>query len=258
MLDAKKIRGLIGNKAETVMFDVIDSTNTEAKRRASALAAKTDLTPVLILAREQTAGRGRVGREFLSRADSGIYMSLMYFTDRALEDAVSVTTAAAAIVAEELERAVGRPMRIKWVNDIYNEGGKVSGILVETLNLSPSCRAIIVGIGINTGEREFPEELRGIASSVGDLDGNEETLIARIAERLLSHAYAPEDRAYMTEYRKRFMLMGEKVNLLVCGEVTNEGRVMGVDDDGGLLFLPDGKSEILTVRSGEISVRIKE
>lgn len=258
MLDVKKIRELMENKAETVIFDVIDSTNTEAKRMAATFTADATLAPVLILAREQTAGRGRVGRQFLSRADSGIYMSLMYLSDRTLEDAVSVTTAAAAIVAEELERAVGRPMRIKWVNDIYNEYGKVCGILVETLKVSPSCRAIIVGIGINTGEGDFPEDLRGIASSVGELGGNEETLVARIAERLLSHASAPEDRAYMTEYRKRFMLMGERVNLLVCGEVTDEGRVMGVDDDGGLLFLPDGKSETVTVRSGEISVRIKK
>ncbi len=258
MLDTAKVCELMENKAEAVIFDVIDSTNTEAKRRAAAFTAEATLTPVLILAREQTSGRGRVGRQFLSRADSGIYMSLMYFTDIALEDAVSVTTAAAAIVAEELERAVGRQMRIKWVNDIYNEEGKVCGILVETLKVSPSCRAIIVGIGINTGAGDFPEELRGIASSVGNLDGKEETLVARIADRLLSHASAPYDRAYMTEYRKRFMLVGERVSLLNCGEEIDEGTVMGVDDDGGLLFLPDGKSEIVTVRSGEISVRIKK
>ncbi len=258
MLDAAKIRELMQGKAETLVFDVIDSTNTEAKRMASALAEKTSLSPVLILAREQTSGRGRVGRAFLSRADSGIYMSLMYFTDRTLEDAVSVTTAAAAIVAEELEIAANRPMRIKWVNDIYNEDGKVSGILVETLNVSPFLRAIIVGIGINTGKGDFPAELQGIAASVGFLDGKEETLVANIATRLLSHAATPEDRAYMTEYRKRFMLVGERVNLLSCGDVIGEGTVMGVDDDGGLLFLPDGESRVTTVRSGEISLRIKK
>ena len=149
-------------------------------------------------------------------------------------------------------------MRIKWVNDIYNEDGKVSGILVETVNLSSSSRAIIVGIGINTGKRDFPAELQGIAASVGFLDGKEETLVANIATRLLSHAATPEDRAYMAEYRKRFMLVGERVNLLSCGDVIGEGTVMGVDDDGGLLFLPDGESRVTTVRSGEISLRIKK
>ena len=184
-------------------------------------------------------------------------MSLLYFTDKPLSDAVSITTVAASVVAVEIERVTGKDMKIKWVNDIYNERGKVCGILVESVPVSQNLVGVIVGIGINVGEENFPEELKGIAASIGDISGKEERLIAKITHRLLNHAKAPEGREYMTEYRKRLMMVGERVNLLSCGEIIDEGTVTGVDDGGGLLFLPDGKDQITVVRSGEISVRGK-
>lgn len=257
MLDEKKIRDLTEGAAKAVIFDVIDSTNAEAKRRAVVLAASGELSPKLFLAREQTLGRGRMGRAFLSRADSGIYMSLLYFTDKPLSDSVSVTTAAAAIVAEAIERVSGRPMSIKWVNDIYNDKGKVCGILAETLPVGEGRIAVVVGIGINVGEEDFPEELRNIASSVGDINGRESELVADIVRGLLSHAAHPEDRSYMAEYRKRFILIGKRVNLLQGGEIVCSGAVEGVDDDGGLLLVPDGEDEAVSVRSGEVSVRLE-
>ena len=258
MIDLNEIEKDVNQALKVTYFDVIDSTNAEAKRQAPSLYEARDNIPRLFIARSQTVGRGRMGRSFLSRADSGIFMSFLYFTEKPLYDAVTVTTAAAAIVAEAIESVADRPMRIKWVNDIYDDVGKVCGILAETLSLSPDLRAVIVGIGINTGELDFPEELQGIASSVGDISGREELLISRIADKLLLHAEAPENTEYMTEYRKRFMLTGERVCLMQNGEITDEGIVLGVDDRGGLLFLPDGKGETVAVHSGEISVRIKK
>lgn len=255
MIDSAKISRLMTRSADVTVFEEIDSTNSEAKRRALAAAEENDFSPKLILAKSQSAGRGRMGRSFLSRADSGIYMSLLYFTEKPLTDAVSVTTAAAAFVAEEIERVTGAPMKIKWVNDVYNNCGKVAGILVESVPVSSGICGVIVGIGINTGEDGFPAELQGIAASIGDICGKEEQLIAAIADKLLSHAMSPENRGYMEAYRKRFMLSGERVSLIRCGEVSDVGEVVGVDDDGGLLFIPDGKREAVTIRSGEVSVR---
>ena len=254
---AEAIKALCNRDIEVVEFDIIDSTNAEAKRRADILSQSGELTPHLFISKEQTAGRGRMGRSFSSRANSGIYMSLLYFTDKPLSDAVSVTVAAAAIIAEEIEKVTERSMMIKWVNDIYNENGKVCGILVESIPVSSSRFGVIVGIGINTGEGDFPEELRPIASSVGNLCGKEAQLISGVAERLLAHSDTPDDRSYMQGYRKRLMLLGEKVNLLNCGEIIDEGVVAGVDDDGGLLFVPQGKNKTMIIRSGEISLRIK-
>lgn len=256
-MDKLVLEKLVSNNMQLHFFDVTDSTNACAKKIAEKAANGGDLNPQLFVAREQTAGRGRMGRSFSSRANSGIYMSLLYFTDKPLCDAVSITTAAASIVAVEIERVTGKAVKIKWVNDIYNEKGKVCGILVESVPISGDTVAVIVGIGINVGEENFPEELCGIAASIGNIDGKEESLVSEIAHRLLNHASAPEDRGYMTEYRKRLMMLGDAVNLLNCGEIIDEGIVAGVDDEGGLLFVPKGKDQAVVVRSGEISVRVK-
>ena len=256
-MDKLMLEKLVANNMELHFFDVTDSTNACAKKVAEKAANGRDLTPQLFVAREQTAGRGRMGRRFSSRSNGGIYMSLLYFTDKPLCDAVSITTAAASIVAVEIERVTGSDVKIKWVNDIYNEKGKICGILVESVPASRNTVAIIVGIGINIGEENFPEELCGIAASIGNIDGKEESLVSGIAQRLLDHSSAPEDRGYMTEYRKRLMMLGESVNLLNCGEIIDEGTVVGVDDAGGLLFVPTGQDQAVVVRSGEISVRVK-
>ena len=256
-MDGKRIKDFINASIEVEIFDAIDSTNAEAKRIAPKLFEKNILTPRLLVAKSQTSGRGRMGRSFLSRADRGIFMTLLYFTDKPLVDAVSVTTAAAAIVAYEIEKVTGNDMKIKWVNDIYNARGKVCGILAETLPVSADTVAVAVGIGINIGDDDFPEELLGIASSIGDIGDKKEVLAAGIVERLIEHGANPDERGYMTEYRKRFMYLGDRVDLFRNGERYASGIVEGVDDDGGLLLIPDGKNEVITISTGEISVRRK-
>ena len=254
MLDKNSLGESLRGIAELIWFDEIDSTNTEAKRMARA-ASVGDREPKLLVARAQSGGRGRLGREFLSRRDSGVYFSLLYYTDKPLCDVISITTAAAVTVAGEIEHVSGIDAKIKWVNDIYNESGKVSGLLVETLRVDSDTVAVIVGIGINVGEVDFPESLRGIASTIGDVGGRECELVSEIARGLLSFASDPCDRSYMAEYRRRFMLTGEMVNLLRDGEIACVGRVEGVDDEGGLLLIPLGESEMITIRTGEVSVR---
>lgn len=247
-------RNLACRNIEVRVYDIIDSTNTEAKRYA---AAAPDLSPVLFVAREQSGGRGRLGRQFLSRAACGIYMSLLYFTEDSLSDAISITTSAAVTVAENIERITGKAMRIKWVNDIYNEKGKVCGILTEALEVNGK-RAIVVGIGINTGDEDFPEELRGIASSIGNIGNNSELLISSIADGLIFSAERPMDKSYMAAYRQRLMMVGDSVDLFRGGELIDHGVVLGVDDDGGLLFKSCGKADVEIIRSGEISVRMNK
>ena len=261
MLDEKKIAELLGDGVSVDFFEEIDSTNSEAKRRAAALASMGDVTPRLFIARAQSAGRGRMGRSFFSRASGGIFMSLLYFTDKPLIDAVSVTTAAAVIVAEEIEAACGSEMLIKWVNDVYNKDGKVCGILAETLPVTHNDKnyfAMIVGIGINVGKVDFPEELKGIASSIGEVGDRDNALVANIVKRLISHSRDTDLGIYIESYRKRSMLQGKRVVLLQNGEVQGYGTVKGIDDDGGLILLPDGEEKTVTVRSGEVSVRINE
>ena len=238
---------------DVFVYDSIDSTNTEAKRQTSELFRDGRLEPRVLVARQQTAGRGRLGRSFYSPDQKGIYMSYLYFTDRPMKDTVSVTTGAAVAVAEAIERFVDRKMRIKWVNDIYDERGKVCGILAEAVSVAPYT-AVIIGVGINIGEGEFPEELRGIASSIGSVEGRESELVAAIVDGLAKIA-EDTDHRYMEGYRERFMLEGVEVDLIRADEIVAHGRVLGVDDEGELVFLPDGENETAIIRSGEISVR---
>ena len=236
---------------KVIEYESIGSTNAEAK--AYAINAES-YSPVLFIAREQSAGRGRLGRSFLSRSGRGIYMSLLYFVKGELCDAVSVTTRAAVVVACAIEKVTGKPMKIKWVNDIYNSRGKVAGILAKSLAVGDR-RAIIVGVGINTGEDSFPPELEAIASSIGEVgDGERKEIISLVAKGLLSS----ESADFMAEYRKRFMLLSERVELFSAGESLGCGTVMGVSDDGGLMFCADGEDAPRIVRSGEISVRKTE
>ncbi len=238
---------MLGN-IKVIEYECVGSTNAEAKEYASRAES---FEPVLFVAREQSAGRGRLGRSFLSRRGRGIYMSLLYFTDGALSDAVSVTTMAAVVVARAIEEVTGNPMKIKWVNDIYNSHGKVAGILAESLAVGVR-RAVVVGIGINIGEDDFPPELASIASSIGEVDDEQrKEIIHRVARGLLDGG----DSDYMEEYRKRFMLAGERVELFSAGESLGCGKVLGVDDDGGLIFLRDGESDADIIRTGEVSVR---
>ena len=136
-----------------------------------------------------------------------------------------------------------------------DERGKVAGILAETLSVGDAT-AVVVGIGINTGEDDFPEEIRGIAASIGEVDeAARERIVLKIAQSLLGHAKNPADLGYMAGYRQRFMLEGATVDLLRAGEIIAHGKVLGVSDDGGLVFLREGEDTPEIIRTGEVSVR---
>ena len=186
----------------------------------------------------------------------GIYMTLLYFTHDALDCAVTVTTATAVAAANAIRRVSGEDVGIKWVNDIYNEQGKVAGILVESLPVNDGY-AVAVGIGINVGECDFAPEIRDIASSLGELDATDRArLVLCLCGDVLKHAKDHANREYMSDYRKMFILQDKTVDVFVSGEPMLRGTVVGVDGDGGLMIQPEGENEIKTLSSGEITVRV--
>ena len=239
---AKKTAGI-----RVHFFRRIDSTNEHAKR----MIFHGDRLPALIIAKKQFGGRGRMGRSFFSRG-GGIYMSLVYKTDNSLSNTVSITTAAAVAVAQALDVACEKQFSIKWVNDIYLDQKKVCGILAESVSGIDHQSYVIVGIGINVGKCKFPKEIRDIAGWV-DVKTSREELIADIISRLMSYIQNPTDRSYMSYYRERSMLCGLRVSTLSDGSELI-GRVVDIDDDGGLILeLDDGDK--IRIFSGEVSVR---
>ena len=234
----------------------VSSTNTVLKARAER---GEDAGSVLI-ALEQTAGRGRMGRGFYSPEGSGLYMSVLYRPSSPLSDAVRITACAAVAVAETIEELSGRPAQIKWVNDVLVDGKKVCGILTEA---SLDCesgvfRYLIVGVGVNTNvpDGDYPEALRGVAgaafsSSVPQLRCR---LAAGILDRLTDYMDDPGSERCFEAYRARSVVLGRRVTLLSPGREPVGAEVLDLERDYALrVRLDDGTEK--RVNSGEVSVR---
>lgn len=235
----------------------VDSTNTLAKK----LAADGAENGTVILADEQTGGRGRWGRSFFSPAGTGIYMSLILRPNAELTELPILTIAAAAAVCEAVERLYDCPTQIKWVNDIFVSGRKICGILTEAAGDFESGRAesVIVGVGVNVGVPAggFPPALREIAGCLPS--GGEEiplsrnALAAEIAGRLLDYAGKLKHRPFLEPYRRRSMVLGKPIRYRQ-GEAWQEGVALDINEDGHLIVKTPGGCILL--RAGEIQMEV--
>ncbi|MBQ9951615.1 MAG: biotin--[Clostridia bacterium] len=242
--------------SEIEIHSVIDSTNTRAK----ALAAQGAPHGTLVCARTQTGGRGRFGRKFHSPDAAGIYMTLLIRPKLPAEKAVMITSMTAVAVARAIERLADVRVEIKWVNDLYIAGKKVCGILCEAgMDFeSGQLEYAVVGIGVNTARAEFPEDIRDIATSVGNVCGKDiskNRLIAEICNCMEEMYGQLEDGAFMAESRARSNVIGRNILVLRGGE-RYPARAIDIDDQGSLVV--ETEDGIQTVRSGEVSVRWEE
>lgn len=252
--DIRKGLGDAHGSVDICLYDTIDSTNAEARKR---IAAGQLTKPILIAAGEQTAGRGRLGRSFYSPSDTGLYMTLCWRTQSRLDEAVSITAAAAVAASRALAAEVGVEVGIKWVNDLYWNGRKLCGILTEALTPRPGDTYLAVGWGVNLTTDTFPADLRAPAGCVADAlpvgapPINAGRLCGRIARELLM----PDDMSaddILSAYRRRLLMVGQRVRA-TRGNEHWEGVALGVDDAYGLILdTPTGR---LVLHSGEISLR---
>lgn len=238
-----------------IVLESVDSTNNEAKR----LLADGLSENALIVANEQTSGRGRLGRSFYSPKNTGIYMSFLIHTELKLSDAVRVTTAASVAVVNAIERVTGVMPEIKWVNDVYVGGKKVCGILTEAVSdfETATARSVIIGIGINITTEDFPEDIRARASSIGSDVPVRNKLIAEVANELMYICGDLSDLSrYIDTYKSHSMIIGKKIDFYI-NSVRNTGEAMDIDDDGALIVRLADNSTV-TLSSGEVTVRLSE
>ncbi len=225
------------------MFDTLDSTNAEAKRRALSGASNGSV----VIANCQTAGRGRMGREFYSPKDTGIYFSMILRPQIPTQEAVQMTAAASVAVCQAVEKVCGLSLSIKWVNDLYLDGKKVCGILTEAVG-----SVIIVGIGINCNT-VFEGELAEIAGSLF-VSGDE--MRCRLAAELVNRISRLEEdilhQAWLDEYKRRSMILGKKVTVLQEPGSCYLAEAIG---DKGELVLLDSKGKKKVLFTGEVSIR---
>ncbi len=234
----------------------VTSTNTLLK----ALAEQGEPAGKVLVAEQQTEGRGRLHRRFYSPPGSGLYLSLLLRPSLTAEAASLMTTAAAVAVAEAIAEVTGVETRIKWVNDVYANGRKVCGILTEaSMDMeSGGLSYAVVGIGVNVTDPPdgFPPELAEIAGSLyGTARCSSDVrsrLAAAIIRRFLAFYAQLEQKPFLEAYRRRSLLDGKTVTYTADGE-THTAVVRGIDDDLRLLVTTENGDE-RALSSGEVSI----
>ena len=240
-----RIRRALGEQYRGIAVETageVDSTNLRLKEayRAGEIAP-----PYLLVAESQTAGRGRLGRSFVSPPGTGLYMSLLAaFPSNT--DAGKITVLAAVAVCRAIEEWTDARPKIKWVNDLFLNGRKICGILAEGVGES-----VVIGVGVNlrTPPGGFPKEA-GLAGAL-DRDVNAAALAGRVARYLLDGMENPNDPAVIAAYRARMPLIGQTVQYARNGQ-QKSARVTGVDEDGGLMIQGEDGPE--TLRCGEVTL----
>jgi BirA family biotin operon repressor/biotin-[acetyl-CoA-carboxylase] ligase len=219
---------------------------------ARDLAADGASHGTLVLAEEQTAGRGRRGRGFHSPAGENLYFTLVLRLDRPEVRALplAVPLAVCAAIAAE-----GVPAAIKWPNDIWIEGRKTCGMLID-LDEAAGGFVAYPGIGINVnGDPTSIPELRDTATSIRLAAGrhiDREALLARICNELEEALGMPAD-VLVADYRARSLVVGHRVTV-TSADRTLAGVADAVLDDGSLqLRLDSGGVEVVT--AGDVSLR---
>ncbi len=242
---------------QLVTARTLASTNDAAKQ----LAAQGAPEGTIVFAEQQTAGKGRMHRAFFSPAGTGIYMSLILRPAIPAEEALFITTSAAAAVAEAIESVAGKAAGIKWVNDVFCEGKKVCGILTEGACAMEdgSLEYAVLGIGINAIEptNGFPESIREIAGAVCTrAEAGPDfrvRLMAVFLERFYGFYQHLREKTFLNAYRSRSILKGCAVTVLRGGNA-RQAMAGDIDDECRLeVRYPDGTIGLLS--SGEISVR---
>jgi BirA family biotin operon repressor/biotin-[acetyl-CoA-carboxylase] ligase len=240
---------------EILRFSSLSSTNVEAARQAVEGAPEG----LVVVADEQTAGRGRMGRHWISPKGAGLYFSIVLRPQVAPEAWPLITFVAALAVHDALYQCCGLQTDIKWPNDLLADNKKLCGILAEAFETGTRT-SIVLGIGVNLTSTSFPDDLIKTATSVESLTGyipDRETVLHSILDAF--------QRRYSTLFteggREQVINDWSKCSSFACGKrirVKNgqevlEGVTRGLERDGALL-VETSSGDIRIVRAGDVTV----
>lgn len=258
LISAEGIRLFLEHpQVEVRIFDEISSTNLVARQMAVSGQAGHGS---FVVAMEQTAGRGRRGREFYSPKGSGIYLSVILEPQGTLEGSLLITTAAATAVYKAVKEVCGVELGIKWVNDLYKENRKVCGILTEAVTdfESGNIEFAIVGIGLNlyVEPELFPEELQEVAGGIyEDQQSAKKADRNRLAAQIVNHLLEETRELKLSEeYVEHNIVPGNEITI-IDNKSSRSARALSICPDGKLLVQEsDGTQSKLSF--GEISIKI--
>ncbi len=235
-------------------FPSLPSTNTEAARQAQNGAPEG----LSVVADEQTAGRGRLQRQWISPAGAGLYFSIVLRPrlDGSLWSLIPLMAALA--VHDALIESCALNTDIKWPNDILFADRKLCGILAETIETSVG-RAVIVGIGINLTNYAFPEALGDSAISIEGAAGKAfekavilQSLIRALSDRYVVFQTADGREGLIRDLSNRSTYAKGKRVSVTSNDETFEGVTRGLESDGALRVETDA-GEIRIVRAGDVT-----
>ena len=240
------------------VFSSVTSTNTILNEMAEQGAKEG----TVIIAEEQTAGRGRTGKQFYSPKGTGIYISILLRPDIPAEESLFLTTSAAVATARAIEDVSDKRALIKWVNDIYLEDKKTCGILTEgAFNVETGkLDYAIVGIGINVciPDGGFPDNIKDIATAIFDKQtdsiNKRSILIANLLDYFMEYYKDFKSKSYVKEYIERSMIIGKTITVIE-GSKTSVAKAIDIDKNCRLkVQFEDGTTKWLS--SGEVSTKI--
>lgn len=230
-----------------------DSTNTQVKQMAMQGAPDGSLC----LAECQTAGKGRLGRRWVSPAGQGLWMSVLLRPHIKPDQAPLITLCAAMAMARAVQEVSGEACVIKWPNDLVHGGKKICGILLELGADPDAIEYVVVGTGLNMRRGAYPPELAERAISVEEfapLPKRRDIVVHYLEalEGLIDRLEEGGFAAIEAEYVKNSCTLGKRVQ--VTGGVSLLGTAEAIDETGALL-VRDDEGQLHRVLSGDVSVR---
>ena len=232
----------------------IDSTNAALKRRALS----EDIHGVALFAETQTAGRGRLGRVWVSPPKSNIYLSLGWRTGLEPLELAGLSLAVGCTIGEGLERNFGLKMQLKWPNDLYLGGKKCGGVLIDLVQSSNQDWTIVVGVGLNvampnSGGNDIDQPWTDLGShSAVPVTRNEVggQLLGALVP-LLSSWQVGAFSQWRESWSRRDLMAGHQITVQQ-GNHSISGRADGVDQSGALRVVTN--EGLTVVQSGEASM----
>ncbi|GKX28359.1 bifunctional ligase/repressor BirA [Vallitalea longa] len=245
---------VIGNKI--ISYDSVDSTNQQAKKLALEGAGEG----TVVIAEEQTAGKGRRGKNWVSPPKTGIWMSIILRPDIMPENASMLTLVAGLAVCKAIREITSLEASIKWPNDIVVSGKKICGLLTEMNSEIDYVNFVVVGIGINVNIEEFPPELDKMATSLM-IEGNQIYKRKRIINKTLEifevyykkYLETEDLTNIIAEYNECCINIGR--NVKVTSRSQNLKGIVKEVTRKGELIITDPQGEDIEITSGEVSIR---
>lgn len=249
-LNIQEIQKNLKYKHNIEIFDSIDSTNKYLKLKINEKNYGT-----IVISNEQTNGYGKSNREFLSNKDIGIYMSILINPNCLIEESLKITILTSVAILSAIKSVCNLDVKLKWVNDIILNDLKVGGILCESqINLNTNIiDNMIVGIGINVKEFEFPPSLKNIATSIENNTNIKVSRNALISEIInFFDLYFIEKANYIDLYKENSYVLGKDIKV-IQNDRQFFAKAIDIEDNGALIVQEQEK--IIKLISSDISIR---